>query len=407
MDEKGLRNRVIMGFSFMVIVVIIIIGIKVYYNRIEEVSNITSITKENIEARSYLKMINESKVKDVLTKVQEYTGTISTIFLTEENAENYLKNTYLRLEKPSADRVSIAFEDNYMQKSISLIISGVDENIWDSERIKELNQEKKQLESVEVNDLYEEKETKTFYDIILGIMDKKNNVKYQKTISISMQLDNVYIHRLYEDKEYIYIELIEPHELYETIIVIDAGHGGEDSGTCSAGIEYQEKDFNLNILIALKELLEEENIKVYYTRLTDEKVYLRPRVELANNLQADLFISIHCNAVENDTTVNGTEILYHQNQKNLKMNSEELAEICLEEVVKEIGTASRGLVEADDKYIIGHATVPVALVEVGFLTNPQDLEFIKQEKNQKRVAKGIYNAIIRSLNVLENRKQNV
>lgn len=406
MDEKALKNRVIMGFSFSVIVIIIIIGIKVYYNRVEEVSNITLIEKDSIENRSYLKMVKESNVKDVLTRVQEYNETISTIFLTEENAESYLKHTYLKLEKPNADRISIAFEDNYMQKSISLTLSGVDENIWDSEKIKKLNQGKKELVevAVEVNDFYEEKETKSFYDLVLSVMNKYSDTKYHKTIHISMQLDHVYVYRLYEDEKYIYIELINPHELYESVIVVDAGHGGEDSGTCSAGIEYQEKDFNLNILIALKELLEKENIKVYYTRLTDEKVYLRPRVELANDLQADVFISIHCNAVENDTTVNGTEVLYHQNQKDLKMNSEELAEICLEEIVKEIGTAKRGLVEADDKYIIGHATVPVALIEVGFLTNPQDLEFIKQEKNQKKVAKGVYNAIIRALDVLESKK---
>ena len=66
--------------------------------------------------------------------------------------------------------------------------------------------------------------------------------------------------------------------MYDRILVIDAGHGGLDSGAVSKDGRIYEKNLNLGIILALKELLDKENIKVYYTRIQDNKVYLRPRV---------------------------------------------------------------------------------------------------------------------------------
>ena len=216
------------------------------------------------------------------------------------------------------------------------------------------------------------------YNIAYGNVD----VNGEYSIQITFLLDTTYAYKIYEDNDNFYI----------------AGHGGIDSGTYSSGFEHLEKDMNLSMLLYLKEYLEQADFKVYYTRTTDRKLSLSQRVGLANAVNADLFLSIHCNASE-DTTTNGIEVLYNEKQNELtSFRSIDFAEICLDEVNQLINKNNRGIVpRSQNVQIIGDAKVPVALVEVGFMSNTSDLNFLLQESNRKLVAKGIYNAILRAL----------
>ncbi len=235
-----------------------------------------------------------------------------------------------------------------------------------------------------------------------------------KTFSVSIFLDHLYVPFLYEDESCYYIVLKRPREVYERILVIDAGHGGKHPGTMSSDKAYAEKDINLAVTLALKELLDaREDIKVYYTRLSDDSVYLRPRVTLANEAEADFFISIHSNAFW-DKKAHGTEVLYKAegiasgeaavsgaafNETAVSregITSRQLADICLEEVTKVLQTDARGIWEDEDTYILKHSQVPAALIEVAFLTNRDDLELLCQKEGQALAAKGIYEAILRA-----------
>lgn len=195
----------------------------------------------------------------------------------------------------------------------------------------------------------------------------------------------------------LYLDFIDPHELYDKVIVVDAGHGGKDGGASKQDI--LEKNINLSILLALKDILDSstDNIGVYYTRTEDVTVTLEQRVQLANNADADLFISIHNNAAGNGSYSSsaGTQVLYSESDSSL-YSSKRLAQICLEEVTAETESESIGLIQADKLYIVGNSQVPVALIEVGYMTNRNELKALNSAEYQQKAANGIYNAILRA-----------
>lgn len=192
----------------------------------------------------------------------------------------------------------------------------------------------------------------------------------------------------------LYLDFVNPHDIYDKVVVIDAGHGSRASGAVKLNIE--EKNIDLQIVLQLKKLLDEseENIGVYYTRLEDSNPTLSQRVEMANKSDADLFISIHNNSSQygNFSSLNGTQVLYSESDTS-ELSSEKLAKICLDNVVDALGSRKIGLLKADDIYIIRTSEVPVALIEVGFMTNKEELEKLNSEEYQKAAAQGIYNAI--------------
>jgi len=230
----------------------------------------------------------------------------------------------------------------------------------------------------------------------ITITNHYDNVNMNYTTDLLVELDDVYATILYEDEEYYYINLKDPKEVYEKILVIDAGHGGKDAGALSWGDQYYEKNINLAILLQLKELLDKENIKVYYTRTADDKVFLRPRVSLANSVDCDFFISIHCNANE-VSWPNGSEVYYYDTEfKGVK--AKDLANLFLDELGKTISLKKNEVMIKQDKeiYILHNAAVPAILIEVGYLTNNKDMEYLSKEENRKAIAQGIFNGIMKA-----------
>ena len=213
---------------------------------------------------------------------------------------------------------------------------------------------------------------------------------------IEITTDQVYEIVTEYDEGYYYLDFIEPHELYEYVVVIDAGHGGNDGGAEKSGV--LEKDIDLAIVLALKELLDatEENIKVYYTRTDDSNPSYERRVGLANKSNADLFISVHNNSYKRSSSIKGTEVMYSESFKG-PFTSERLAEICMEELTEALDSRDRGLLKGDSIFIIQNSQVPVALIEVGFMTNKEELRLLNSAEYQEKTAEAIYKAIFRAL----------
>lgn len=257
-------------------------------------------------------------------------------------------------------------------------------------------------------EIEENKESKNGNDCIKSLQISTYETPTNENFSteISIELDKTYAYLLYEDDYNYYISLVRPKDIYDKIIVVDAGHGGNDSGTYSRDFMYHEKDMNLSMVQEIKKLLDKEDIKVYYTRTTDRRLTLNQRVNLANDVEADFFLSIHCNA-NDERGVHGTEVLYNEKQNDWSvMNSKGFASICLKEVVEEIGLDDRGLVpRSKDVHIVGEAKVPVALVEVGFMSNQGDLNFLTSVDGKQKLAKGIYDAILSAYSELEKENQ--
>lgn len=223
--------------------------------------------------------------------------------------------------------------------------------------------------------------------------------------SIELRLDHVYEPVVHEYKDVYCIDLRKPRDVYDHIIVIDAGHGGKDSGCNSVGWMYYEKNSTLEMVTKLKKRLDKTNIKVYYTRLNDSTVFLRPRVELANEVGADMFISIHCNYYDYywRYNVSGAEVLYSSVCKGQKNNSKKLAEYMLDNLVKKTELTKREIVDRkSDLYILRKSLIPSVIVETAYMSNVSDLQYVIKGKKMNRVVKGLYNGIIDAYENLYN-----
>lgn len=246
------------------------------------------------------------------------------------------------------------------------------------------------------------------YDVVHAIAGSvEENEDGSITQTLLLTLDKTYVYRVYEDEWNFYISLVRPKDVYERIVVIDAGHGGIDPGTSSNDNKYTEKAMNLSMVLYLKELLDQrEDIKAYYTRETDVKPSLQQRVDLANDVEADFFLSIHCNANE-AKSLHGTEVLYNSMQnKWTGMNSKQFAMLCLEELDEHIGLKNNGIVARDHNVtIVKEARMPVALVETAFMTNPSDMEALAKEETRKAVAQGLYDAILRAYEMMDKQQE--
>ena len=213
---------------------------------------------------------------------------------------------------------------------------------------------------------------------------------------LEIQLDQVceltYTYR----EDYLCIDFMDPHEIYDKVIVVDAGHGGRAPGAVKKGVS--EKTLNLGVVTAIKELFDEEdNIKVYYTRLNDTNPSLAKRVGLANKAKADLFISIHHNSSASGkfNEKNGTMVLYNQEDTS-EYSSKRFAEMCIQNVMAATGSNRRGLAKGNYVHIVRNSQVPVALIEVGYMTNLVEFEKIQTQEYQKLVAQGVYNAVMQA-----------
>lgn len=200
-------------------------------------------------------------------------------------------------------------------------------------------------------------------------------------------------------------------------IVIDPGHGGKDHGCSSASI--LEKDIALELSKTLGTILQEKfpSLEIIFTRDRDEFVTLNRRIQIANDLDADLFISIHCNYVKEDY-VSGTEtyvlgvdqgqkieheghshlnkqefkeILYQKLENNAYIKSLDLADM-LENSFSQIrGYRSRGVRKAGFS-VLRKTKMPAVLIEAGFLSNKKDKALLNTETGRTKIANKIYEA---------------
>lgn len=234
-------------------------------------------------------------------------------------------------------------------------------------------------------------------DLLLGLTVNEKDGKTE----VVLEFNSVYEVTATEDDEFLYLSLVRPHEKYDKIIVVDAGHGGIDPGTSGGGIT--EASVNLAVVKYLKELLDErEDWKVYYTRLNNILPDLSTRVEFANALHADLLVSVHCNH-NSVSAVNGVEVLYSKVQGAEDVfNSKMLAELCSTYVAEETGLKERPLVErSSNLHIIKYCNMPMALIEFGYMSNKKDLSIITTEQAQRECAQGIYRALDEAYKILE------
>ncbi|CAM4215949.1 N-acetylmuramoyl-L-alanine amidase family protein [Paenibacillus tarimensis] len=167
-------------------------------------------------------------------------------------------------------------------------------------------------------------------------------------------------------------------------VVIDPGHGGKDPGAISV-IGKAEKEYNLAIALKVNALLEKEPmIQPYLTRSTDVFIELEDRAKFANNLKADLFISIHANSYK--STIRGTETYYS------RADSKAFADIMHKQLLVGTGLPDRKVRQAGF-LVIRKTNMPAVLLESGYLSNREDATVLFTESVQDRTAARIVAAI--------------
>lgn len=179
------------------------------------------------------------------------------------------------------------------------------------------------------------------------------------------------------------------------IIVLDAGHGGFDPGKVGT-LGEDEKNINLAIMTKTQQYLEQGGATVYVTRLTDEALGdtkqedMTARMQIANENQGDLLVSIHQNAFPS-TSAKGAQVFYHGESENGKLLAEVMQET-LRNVVDEENT--REAKANSDYYMLRTTNIPAVIVECGFLSNPEEEQNLNDEKYQSQVAWAIYMGVV-------------
>lgn len=168
------------------------------------------------------------------------------------------------------------------------------------------------------------------------------------------------------------------------VIVLDAGHGGVQPG-CVAG-EILEKDITLAVTLQLESQLEEMGYSVVLTRDGDADIELAERADIANRAQAECFVSLHCNWYEEDSSVSGLECYYFEEE-----DSKRLATLITE------STDSQSIhtrdIKEEDFQVLRETEMPATLIEMGFMTNPEELELLLSEDYQEKLAAAIANGV--------------
>lgn len=212
------------------------------------------------------------------------------------------------------------------------------------------------------------------------------------TTLIKFSLSDVYECKSILEEGYLYIDFVLPGDVYDKIVVIDAGGGGEENGIVSGTLI--EKDITLDIIKRLKVLLDNSGIKVYYTRTTDVEIPLEERIALANDTNADMFISVQLNASD-DVTLYGAEAYYNDRYFIPGFGNVELADTVERAVVTELSTKGNGLFVAEEEDILlQSAEVPATVIRVGYASNEQEAGLLQQEEYREKIAIGLYNAIL-------------
>ncbi len=171
-------------------------------------------------------------------------------------------------------------------------------------------------------------------------------------------------------------------------VVIDAGHGGTDFGATVS--EVKEKEIVSAISKKIQLLNSDADVKIHFTRTEDNTLTLQERVDIMNEIKPDLFISLHINSNKN-VTANGYEV-YVSDTSIASEKSKQLAEKFVNTFSKNTKLRYRGIKTAPF-FVLKKAEYPAILLDLGFLSNEVDKDYITSENGQTEIAQNILNFV--------------
>jgi len=207
-----------------------------------------------------------------------------------------------------------------------------------------------------------------------------------------------------------------------SVVVLDPGHGGQDSGAMCGGV--LEKDLTLDVARRIDRLLDSEGIATLMTRLGDTYVSLAERAAFANRVRNCIFVSIHFNE-DNKPVASGVETYYAAHQitagsflaswlpflwrplsDSPNAESQNLARFVQEALVARTRAVDRGI-QTRQFFLIANVTPPAVLIEGGFLTNKEDISKLASEDYRDQIAAAVADGILRYRDAARQRKSTV
>ena len=235
------------------------------------------------------------------------------------------------------------------------------------------------------------------------VLDLKEGVSYQRNISVTAGSGGVRLTasgepapELPEEPDQPGFTPTIPLDPDKLTIIVDPGHGGARPGAVypnAEGVDIIERDLTLAISLKLRDRLLEAGYNVVMTRETDIDVDLYERAEIANAVNADLFVSVHCNASGTVPTYQGIYTYYFPDSKR----GEKLARTIQPPLCALTGAIDRGVSKANF-VVLRETEMCAVLVETGFMSNVEELTRLCDPEYQEKVAWGIAEGVIQYLN---------
>lgn len=325
------------------------------YSPEDKISRIVIDTQDNITQDNVY-------IEDVENKIYVFVAGIPL------ESIDYAKETYNRATLALKTINSNAYSMNY-DKPNKLIKLKVDKNNLNLSNL-DMDLDDDIVEYIRVDD-----SDPTYYYIDIKLA--KGTAYKESTVQGGSSIDFMFVNNSISDKQY-----------NGKLIVLDPGHGGKDPGAVSPNLRVNEKDVNLEVSLKLKKLLENKGFKVYITRDDDTFVNLYDRASIANELNADLFVSVHANA-SGSTKTDGVMVLYYPKGDNKKA-----ADIMRNALVNVLNTPNRGIIERPKLVVTRETKMTSVLLELGFLTNPREENLLSTKDYRNQCAKASLTGIL-------------
>ena len=312
-------------------------------------------------------LIIQKPAPEVTYEIHE-DGSTFTIYIGQDEVIPEIDNTPINIALPSDVRLSdISSEDIYHKKQIAIRIKG------------------------DHRTFFEQNPIANTYDNVANIKVSYSSSKGTE-ILITTNVIQGFKYTIVDGKLQVTID--RPSAIYDKIIILDAGHGGRDPGAVKGNT--QEKVINFKVLNDYaKDYFTDSGIKVYYTRVDDTLISLADRAAFATQVEADFFISLHCNS-STSSAARGTSVYYSSINKSKTpsgLTSKTLANTLVNNLSKSLGTKNLGIIDKGF-VVVRDNSVPAVLIELAFLTNPSDLSILTSSTYQKKAAKTIYDTVV-------------
>lgn len=179
-----------------------------------------------------------------------------------------------------------------------------------------------------------------------------------------------------------------PQKFSKNLVILDPGHGGADTGAMRGDI--LEKDITLDVSKRVAQILAKNGVQVEMTRWEDKTVSLSERVDISNTKSPICFVSIHVNSSVKDA-ITGVEMHYYHD------SSYKLALMVHKNMVANLNSNDRGLFRSKF-YVINHTQVPAVLVEMGFISNPEERKQMLSDSRKQKTAEAIAQGVLQYIN---------